>query len=77
MTTDDFRTNCTPEEWAAYERGMLAQATHDTTAYRTAAFGAIRRAAEVTREAERLHLCHYEANYIRRAIRAAIGSAKT
>ena len=46
-------------------------------ANRIAAFGALRRAAEVIREAERLHLCKYEANYIRRAIRAAIGSDKT
>ena len=45
--------------------------------YRIAAFAAIRRAAEVIREAERLHLCKYEANYIRHAIRAAIGSDKT
>ena len=44
-----FRVNCTPEEWAAYERGMLAQAANDTTAYRIAAFGAIRRAAHEQR----------------------------
>jgi len=52
---------------------------YDTALFvdRVEAFAAIRRAAEVTREAERLHLCHYEANYIRRAIRAAIGSDKT
>lgn len=107
MATDNqtsFRTNCTPEEWAAYQRGYLDgywAHMHDQrenieglhTLNRARAFGAIRRAAAVARHhdyearivecastdlAKRLaaeHFCLGRA--VRRAIRDAIGSAKT
>ena len=90
MTGAEFRVNCTPEEWAAYERGMLAQAANDTTAYRIAAFGAIRRAAACARLcdffADEAEMGPYSekglrqrehARVIRQAIRHAIGSEKT
>ena len=71
MEEHDFDGCLWPEEATfvdAFEKGQAVE--------RAKAFGAIRRAAEVIREAERLHLCKYEANYIRAAIRAAIGSDK-
>lgn len=57
MTDLAFRTDCTPEEWAAYLRGVgdgCAEAfalgvEHGTALANAEAFGAIRRAAEVAR----------------------------
>lgn len=61
MTDLAFRTDCTPEEWAAYLRGVgdgCAEAfalgvEHGTALANAEAFGAIRRAAEVAREHDR------------------------
>lgn len=68
-------------ESADYARGYLCGEKDATQRDRIEAFAAIRRAAEVAREIERECRgtgCHHEdqAWQVRRAIRAAIGSAK-
>lgn len=82
MTDLAFRTDCTPEEWAAYLRGVgdgCAEAfalgvEHGTALANTEAFAAIRRAAEVARQADRRY-AYDIGDEVRNAIRAAIGSA--
>lgn len=66
------------DEAEAYNIGFLDGSDDQHYTDRIAAFGAIRRAAEVARQLDCYCGCHGDsyAIYIRRAIRAAIGSPK-